>query len=161
MMKLVQSSESFLIIIILHKIAWQALLWTAFPTGSFCTASEKLLSSKLAGCSIHKSSHHRWGLLCIMKAVGIRTRGLLETCWEHVSTRGGLRRSAGRIPHSPPRRSKVRSAQNPAALLQLPDSSSALPCSSSPNQTRLRLGFDSVFALSSKLAGCSILGRLF
>lgn len=52
MMKLVQSSESFLIIIILHKIAWQALLWTAFPTGSFCTASEKLLSSKLAGCSI-------------------------------------------------------------------------------------------------------------
>ena len=55
-MKLVQSSESFLIIIILHKIAWQALLWTAFPAGGVCTASKKLLSSKLAGCStlIHR-----------------------------------------------------------------------------------------------------------
>ena len=36
-----------------------------------------ILSSKLAGCSIHKSPHRRWGLLCIMKANGIRTRGLL------------------------------------------------------------------------------------
>ena len=53
-MKLVQSSESFLIIIILHKIAWQALLWTAFPAGGVCTASKKLLSSKLAGCSTLK-----------------------------------------------------------------------------------------------------------
>ena len=30
--------------------------------------------------------------------------------------------------------------------------SRSLRCSSSPNQTRLRLGFDSVFAASSKLA---------
>lgn len=34
----------------------------------------------------------------------IRTRGRLETCRGHVSTRGGLRRSAGRIPHSPPKK---------------------------------------------------------
>ena len=33
----------------------------------------------------------------------IRTRGRLETCRGHVSTRGGLRRSAGRIPYSPPK----------------------------------------------------------
>ena len=95
--------------------------------------------------AIHKSSHHRWGLLCIMKADGIRTRGLLAKRRWRFATRGGLPRTAGRIPHSPPRRSKVRSAQNPAALLELPDSSPALPCSSFPNQTRLRLGFDSVF----------------
>ncbi len=34
---------------------------------------------------------------------GIRTRGHLETCRRHVSTRGGLRRSAGRIPPYPPK----------------------------------------------------------
>ena len=48
-----------------------------------------------------------------------------------------------RFPYGSPRRSKVRSAQNPAALLELPDSSSALPCSSFPNRTHfvgLRFG---------------------
>ena len=94
MMKLVQSSESFLIIIILHKIAWQALLWTAFPTGSFCTASEKLLSSKLAGCSIVVASF-----------VSLATTFL---CFASKAISRSLR------------------------------------CSSSPNQTHLRLGFDSV-----------------
>ena len=95
--------------------------------------------------AIYKSSRHRRGLLHIIKTVGIRTRGLLAKRRGRFATRGGLRRSAGRIPYSPPRRSEVRSAQNPAALLELPDSSSALPCSSFPNQTRLRLSFDSVF----------------
>ena len=48
------------------------------------------LSSKLAGCSICKSSHHRWGLLCIMKAIWIRTRGLLAKRWWRFATRPGL-----------------------------------------------------------------------
>ena len=38
-----------------------------------------------------------------MQIYRIRTRGLLKTCRRHVLTRGGLRRSAGRIPHSPPK----------------------------------------------------------
>ena len=65
------------------------------------------------------------------------------TCRWHVRAATRLARRRG-VPYGSPRRSKVRSAQNPAALLELPDSSSALPCSSSPNRTRsagLRFGF--------------------
>ena len=39
--------------------------------------------------------------------LGIRTRGLLETCRWYVLTRDGLPRRAGRIPYPPPRRSKL------------------------------------------------------
>ena len=65
------------------------------------------------------------------------------TCRRHVRAATRLARRRG-VPYGSPRRSKVRSAQNPAALLELPDSSSTLPCSSSPNRTRsagLRFGF--------------------
>ncbi len=59
-----------------------------------------------------------------------------------------------RVPYGSPRRSKVRSAQNPAALLELPDSSSALPCSSFPNRTHfVGLRFGCFFALK--------IGRVF
>ena len=60
--------------------------------------------------------------------------------WRASATRLARRRG---VPYGSPRRSKVRSAQNPAALLELPDSSSALPCSSFPNRTHfvgLRFG---------------------
>ena len=36
-----------------------------------------------------------------------RTRGRLETCRRHVSTRGGLRRSAGRVPPPAPKKDSV------------------------------------------------------
>ena len=64
------------------------------------------------------------------------------TCRGHVRAATRLARRRG-VPYGSPRRSKVRSAQNPAALLELPDSSSALPCSSFPNRTHfvgLRFG---------------------
>ena len=56
------------------------------------------------------------------------------TCRGHVRAATRLARRRG-VPYRSPRRSKVRSAQNPAALLELPDSSSALPCSSFSNRT--------------------------
>ena len=59
---------------------------------------------------------------------GIRTRGLLETCRGHVSTRGGLPRRAGRIPSSPPqRRSKLHIACSDFLCLWQKSQSALIP----------------------------------
>ncbi len=63
------------------------------PTASFLAAKHRGLPCGRASVFLHTIR-------------GIRTRGLLETCRGHVSTRGGLPRRAGRIPSSPPNAAK-------------------------------------------------------
>ena len=48
--------------------------------------------------------HRRWGCSFCISHVGTRTRGLLAKRRGRFATRGGLRRSAGRVPYGSPKR---------------------------------------------------------
>ena len=81
------------------------VLTTALGFDFVVGADLKMTASKVLGC--YKNSSTPLGVLLFLLSEGTRTRGRLETCRGHVSTRGGLRRSEGRVPPPAPKMGKL------------------------------------------------------
>ena len=103
LLRLFYKSQSALMPLLLLPKS-QPLRWVVIL---FWGANLKISASKVLGCCKNSSTPLGVLLFLLSLSEGTRTRGRLETCRGHVSTRGGLRRSEGRVPPPAPRRSKL------------------------------------------------------